>query len=314
MTHKEDRPYFLYSTGYPTEELCLGHLSFGSYSKPTSDSRWHSSIGKLRFDTARTQSETDLENWAYITELGPFTYESKPSVGVAVDLNVLEIVTLGSSFRRSQQTLVHAKRGRRIKLRDPHRFLLEKVLASQSVKDSLERWLILSKFGVKKRIVRPKIWYLTGLYELQDATSTTIDTRDVSLQAGISPELVAALSGPPVGPGTEIEWGASKLQCTQGQGRQVWAAMYQLLDARYFRLKENEPKPSVSIALSYKPIWSDGDLRGADAPEVEDCVELALQEPQQDVITGDTEEETELYWQPLLEAQERWEEAAKWAD
>jgi hypothetical protein len=184
---------------------------------------------------------------------------------------------------------------------------------SNSVRESLEIWPLLARFRVKEYIRRLKIWYLTGLYELEDTTSTNIDTRAFSFQGGVLPELVAMLSGPPVGVGGEIEWEGSRFQCVQVEEKLVWAAMYQLLDAKYVRLKENEPKPMVSVGLHYIPIWPDGDWCRSD-DEIENCVKLSLKEPNQDTIEEDVEEETEGFRQPLVKAQTEWEQAVEMAD
>jgi len=79
---------------------------------------------------------------------------------------------------------------------------------------------------------KPKVWLLTGLYLLKDATFTGEKKRTAGIQAGISSSALSAIGGPPVGPSIEVEHSKESSSQTPTEGWLVWAAQYRALDYR----------------------------------------------------------------------------------
>ncbi|KAL2823763.1 hypothetical protein BDW59DRAFT_162930 [Aspergillus cavernicola] len=176
----------------------------------------------------------------------------------------------------------------------------KKTLIKDRCRETLDRWLVLNKFSLTTVVRRPKIWYLTGLYELKDTLSFSGDKRAFGVRGGISAELLALL-GAPVGASAEAERAKSQMQSVQIKEPLVWAARYQLLDARYLHLDEDAPVPRNLVSLRPKPIFSKGHRGDEDDTNY---AELSLLELEPDLIREDGAEESAEYRRPLLEAQQ----------
>ncbi|KAL7658002.1 hypothetical protein ACMYSQ_004144 [Aspergillus niger] len=301
MRDKEDESYFLYGFGHKPEQLCLGHLSFGTYSKPTDDSLWYCPGGILEAD--------EVNKWANVTIIDNQWFTTSPSIHISCDVSALDLVTLGASFLKSREMFVHAKAGRKIELKDPRKFLYEKVLKTSRCRETLERWLILDKFSLKNALSRPKIWYLTGLYELEDTMSLIGDTNTIGLRGGVSAELLALLAAAPVGASAEAARAKLRMQSVQVKEPLVWAARYQLLDAKYLYVENDKPVPQNLVRLKGSPILSKGGFR--DSKKDTNCAELSLVEPSPELAREGDYEECEKYWEPFLEAQKEMEEVER---
>ncbi|KAI9770482.1 MAG: hypothetical protein M1839_003197 [Geoglossum umbratile] len=177
----------------------------------------------------------------------------------------------------------------------PEKFLSDKVLTSDHVNSSLQRWLYLAKYGLKDRIRPPKIWFLTGLYELEGSSSVVTDTKHRSAQAGIGPALMALLAFPQGG-SARSQHENMKVERVELEKRSVWAAQYQLLDAKYIPVKDNETPPPHSVRLKPRAVFSRGTERSSQAQD--NFAELVLKTP--DALLKEMEEEgphsTEESW------------------
>ncbi|GKZ64946.1 hypothetical protein AnigIFM50267_007104 [Aspergillus niger] len=301
MRDKEDKSYFLYGFGHKPEQLCLGHLSFGTYSKPIKDSLWYCPGVRLEVD--------EVHKWANVTRIDNQWFRTNPSIHISCDVNALDLVTLGASFLKSREMFVHAKAGRKVELKDPREFLSEKVLEAGRCRETLERWLVLDKFSLKNALSRPKIWYLTGLYELEDTMSLIGDTNTIGLRGVVSAELLALLAAAPVGASAEVARAKLQMQSVQVKEPLVWAARYQLLDAKYLYVEDDEPVPQNLVRLKGSPILSKGGFRGSEKDA--NCAELSLVEPNPDLAREGDYEECEEYWKPFLAAQKELEKVEK---
>lgn len=85
-----------------------------------------------------------------------------------------------------------------------------------------------------------KIWLLTGLVVLNNATRSEVNKRHKGLKLGISPEAVAALCGAPVGFSIDVGTGMTAKVEAQLGGKLVYAAKYQQLQTAYKAWEGND--------------------------------------------------------------------------
>ncbi|KAL2851366.1 hypothetical protein BJX68DRAFT_275346 [Aspergillus pseudodeflectus] len=299
MPGKEDRHYYLYGYGKKPEQLRLGHLCFGTYAAATDDSLWYFPGEEL--------SPDELEKCAYVVNIANQLFGTDPSVKLSADINALDLITLGSSFSKSRMTFLYAKTGRKIELQDPRAFLDERVLTKDKCKKTLERWLVVANPSLKTVFTSPKIWYLTGLYELQDTLSFSTAKSTIGARGGISADVLALL-GAPVGARADAEKAKSQIQSVQIKEPLVWAARYQLLDAKYLYLKKDKALPQSLVCLGPKALYSN-DFRGEGDNANYD--ELSLLEPGQESISDGPASDAEEYWDEIKKAQHKWERREK---
>ncbi|KAL4755839.1 uncharacterized protein BDW70DRAFT_145814 [Aspergillus foveolatus] len=296
MPRNNEKHYFLYGFGKKPAQLCLGHLCFGHYSKATDDSLWYSAGEVLEAD--------ELEKSAHVFGIKNQLFVTDPSVKISPEINALDLASLGFSFSKSNSMFVYAKTGRKIELRDPRGFLEERVLARETCKETLKRWLVVANPSLKTRITSPKIWYLTGLYELADTVTFSQSKSTFGARGGISADLLAAL-GVPLGASAEAERIKNDFQHAQIKEPLVWAARYQLLDARYVHVKDDKLVPENLVSLGSHPLQSEGNFR--DAEPTANYAELSLIEPDPDLVTECPPVESDEYWDRIKKEEKRWE-------
>ena len=79
---------------------------------------------------------------------------------------------------------------------------------------------------------RPKIWLLTGIYLLKDATFAKEKKRTAGIQVGVSSTILSAVGAPPIGPSIDLGHSNNSSSQTPTQGWLVWAAQYRAIDYR----------------------------------------------------------------------------------
>lgn len=149
----------------------------------------------------------------------------------------------------------------------------------------------------------PKVWYLTGLYELEETTSVVVCAKGASIRAEASPALTAVVAqGVPIpGLGTEASSTVSLGQKLTTKERRVWAAKYQRVDVNYVRARKDTELQPLSLELKLLPVWSRNIERGANGPSGEadaSLAQLSLEEPRLDFLAEDVGEGEE-YWEVL---------------
>ena len=97
---------------------------------------------------------------------------------------------------------------------------------------ALQLWISGANRGLDGLRKKPKIWLLTGIYLLKDATFTGEKKRTAGLQAGVSSTVLSAIGAPPIGPSIDLERSNDSSSQTPTQGWLVWAAQYFALDYR----------------------------------------------------------------------------------
>ena len=152
---------------------------------------------------------------------------------------------------------------------------------------------------------KPKVWCLTGLYELEDVKAFESESSNPSFNAGISSTLVAALSGVPIGGSVDLKAWKTIKEGTEMKGPDVWAAQYQRLDVAYFKTKEStttEPSLPVHIELLADFSRPAGERRSD--KEKADGVAINLEKPDSDVSFEEQDDE-EKYWKAFDVAEKR---------
>ncbi|KAK3339812.1 hypothetical protein B0T25DRAFT_466645 [Lasiosphaeria hispida] len=309
MPRHDDHTFFLYSDGCSPQDLALGHLVFGSYATPN-----HGHYCRM----PKPLGEDELESWADVQLRTDFCYSTSSLEEAGFSLSAIDLVNAGLSGNQEMKRSIATKKCRRITLKDPQKFLSGKVLAVDSTFETVQKWLSISTHEyVLKKLSRfkwwPKIWIVTGVYELEDCTSFSWNKSDMSAEAGVAAEIMTLLNIPLGGTGN-IARSYSKSTQQTFPGRSVWAARYQLLDARYIHVTESErdnPTTSIHMPLQLKAIWSSGGFKeeqnDGESKEPENMALLSMGNEFSTELDGDSKSE-HAFWVAFTEAKEDWED------
>ncbi|RMZ03720.1 hypothetical protein D0860_06700 [Hortaea werneckii] len=318
MSYDERASFFLYSIGYPPEQLSLGHLLVKDFANPT-----------LGLYTSCPQlSDTELQEWTYRSDFSGLIIRSHNSGG-GFSVQVPMVADTSLQLKHLEATAILTRKGQRIVLKkydfthlavhhnSPHRrdFLRRRVLQHEPARNDLLAWLTAADSALvraKSVFRRPKVWLLTGLYELLDACTYSLQSANPSLSFGVDAELMAALAATPVGMSMEIHGGRTALALTETKGPAIWAARWQRIDARYIRTAEEERQARANLHITIKLLmdtsYPKGGLLGGE-DENPDSVELeVLEEGISDDTTNEESREDENYDQVYREAVEIFKE------
>lgn len=108
----------------------------------------------------------------------------------------------------------------------------QQVFSQVDAVQALQMWISGANTGLRGLIKKPRVWLLTGIYLLKDATFTGEKKRTAGIRAGISPTLLSAAGAPPIGPSIDLGHSNDSSSRTPTQGWLVWAAQYRALDYR----------------------------------------------------------------------------------
>ncbi|KAH6696777.1 hypothetical protein F5X68DRAFT_185822 [Plectosphaerella plurivora] len=259
MPEKEERTFFLYSDGYSSQELGLGHLVFGNFAKPT------------------------------------------------------------KGRQCSMEPL------RRITLKNPQKFLTERVLSADSTRKTVQEWLSVSTNEYALRTLTPlgwwpKIWMLTGFYELEDCASFSWSKSDVSAEAGVAAEVMALLNIP-LGADASIHRAKGRGLKQDRPGKTIWAAEYQLVGAKFMRVPSAErDRPATTplqLPLKLRAVYSATDSgwrasgSGVTQKEAEkEANNMAVLGLADEVSSaqGDISEREDEFWELFDEVEEDWQD------
>ncbi|KAF5255947.1 hypothetical protein FOXYS1_13607 [Fusarium oxysporum] len=237
--------FFLYSHGIPTGNLTLGTLVFGNYAQPESSP---SALFQGLLDSVVVSSQ----------EVSGYWVNSKSSkYGLGIDSNV-----------------VFANKGSRRTLKDPQVFLNNYVLRSPSTRARLAQWLTAAKSSYlyrKATFQKPRVYYVTGVYELDDAYAWVSRGSESTAGMGVDAAVMGLATGTPVG--INIGPFEQSTQLTfrgQVKGRQVWAARFHQLRVDYVRQSVDSDLsiPSNIFLLDDETVGS-GAVMGSESPVVD---------------------------------------------
>lgn len=146
---------------------------------------------------------------------------------------------------------------------------------------------------------------LTALYELEKVKVELIKERNLSLSLGASSTFIGTLSGVPVGASVSAGLDVEGNTVSRVEQPMVYAARYQLLEARYVSSKIT-PEPH-GIQLHRDNIYSRGFAMGGEQASNEarkaDSALVKCTEPgADDFVEGDEEELT--YWNEFAKAEQ----------
>ncbi|KAM6524464.1 hypothetical protein FALCPG4_010076 [Fusarium falciforme] len=198
-------------------------------------------------------------------------------------------------------------------MRSPQQFLSEKVLAVDSTRETVQKWLSVSSHEYARLKLTPlrwwpKIWMLTGIYEFEDCTSFAWSKNDVSVEANIAAEIMALLNIP-LGAASSLINSRGRYTRETFPGKSVWAAEYQLVDAKFCRVQSNEmdkPVTSLQLPLRLKAIYSRG-TRGETERKKPDNMAVLCLTDEVSSGQGDTFESEDVFWEQFAKVEQTWE-------
>ena len=112
---------------------------------------------------------------------------------------------------------------------------------------ALQIWISGANRSCSGLVKKPKIWLLTGIYLLKDATFIRKKKRTASILAGIKSTVLSAVGAPPIGPSIDLGHSNDSSSQTPTQGWLIWAAQYRALDYR----AGTKASKSADITLLY---------------------------------------------------------------
>jgi hypothetical protein len=170
----------------------------------------------------------------------------------------------------------------------------------------LQRWSALSNSDYMLRLFAPRIWMLTGLYEMEDARSFRTVDRTTAAKAQLAADLMAFL-GIPVGGCSGIERRDKVVQVGTWVGPKVWAAKYQCLDLTYSRVRKGQELPKLSLPIKMKSLMAAGHYMGAGDADEQDVVALKFSTDAEPVKEEPGNFESN-YFEEFEEAEARYDE------
>jgi hypothetical protein len=198
-------------------------------------------------------------------------------------------------------------------LTSPHKFFQEVVLGSDEARLWLEiRLSIANKMQLlwKKFQRSPKIWLLTGIYQIKDATTSVISRNGT--QRGV--EVTIPIPEPTglatilLQPGGNLKLGSGTVVSSRSQilGLKVWAAQWQQVEARFLLPGDWKDMDVVTNRLKLLDVMSLQVERGADNPQFAEVVlkQEDVEEPQESL----EEEYWELFDREVQRVEEDFEE------
>ncbi|KAH8704767.1 hypothetical protein BGW36DRAFT_412936 [Talaromyces proteolyticus] len=267
---KEEKSFFLYETGRELDVLCLGNLVLGDYTNPTT----------ARHYTHRPLTDIETENYVSASELSECTIRNGSSWGPGLSVTASGFSQASLKFDDSSTTIVAAKKGRRVVLKNPGTFLNFHILRTPEAQNELRKWVSAARSDLilkLKSLRTPKIWMLTGVYILDDAAVLSISKRDLHTSIGIGSNTLFDLMTVPVG-GSIGLGSSSYLESRMSfTGSHVWAAQYRLLDIRYIKIEPGQDSVDLpSQILLYPKITSHGVLRGSPSASQADQAHVCI--------------------------------------
>ncbi|KAK3301889.1 uncharacterized protein B0T15DRAFT_563571 [Chaetomium strumarium] len=253
MSPKEEASFYLYSIGYSPALITLGTLVYRNYANPD-----HRCVSLSGID----ENELVMQNLVSITEIDGCCWASAKSSTYGFGLRPLDLASVTSKYATSLQKMVVAEAGRRVTLNHPVRFFETKVLQHPDIRRELAIWLTAAKSSYllrKATFQKPKVYCVTGLFELRGVRARVGSSSDINLDLGVSAEMVGAPTGIPIG--LEIgPFSNNKYLMASVAMRKpaIWAARFHRLDVEYIRGDlEAELKPGLPTTIRLRPDVTD---------------------------------------------------------
>ncbi|MCJ1385653.1 hypothetical protein MMC17_008776 [Xylographa soralifera] len=230
MAPLERRTYFGYREGLDPSVMTLGSLLFDYTNPRTKRPYIHEDL-----------SSAATEQWCLVDERSScyIAYKGDNRISFGVGLN--DLAAIDTNRSGSSYSVVASPKGSRVELKEPEVFFTNQVLTDQKARFwlqsrlSVASWLKLRK-GLTER--SPRIWLLTGLYFMEDASF--LDVFDSGSSFGVEgaapipePSGIASLLQLSVGARAKIGSRNVAVASSKVLGKKVWAAQFQLVRAKY---------------------------------------------------------------------------------
>lgn len=160
---------------------------------------------------------------------------------------------------------------------------------------------------------------LTGIYEFEECTSFTWSKNNVSVEADVAAEIMALLNIP-LGASGSVTKGRGLYSKQTFPGKSIWAAEYQLVGAKFFRVRSNERDKRATpleLPLRLRAIFSIGVFRES-AGQHTDGAQTEKKEPDNMAMLGladevssgqgDASESEDVFWEQFAEVEEDWQQ------
>jgi len=257
MTIEEVPQFFLYSHGIPPAELTLGTLVFGNYAQPEG----RSAVFRGTIDPSLVARQEVQGCW---------TAKKDSKYGLGIEA-LVELASIGVDYVKSRKKMVSAEEGSRLVLKDPQGFLQDHVLRSPETRAKLAQWLTAAKstYLVRKATFRrPKIYCVTGVYELEGAHAWVERSSETSIVAGIDDISMGLTTGVPLGFRVGPFQSSTHMTCNvHVKGRQVWAARFHQLKVGYVRQgNASDTRIPSNIVLLVDATVPGEAIMGSDSP------------------------------------------------
>ena len=145
----------------------------------------------------------------------------------------------------------------------PYQFFEDNVLRSPKTRAHLRLWLTVAKSSYlvnKITFQRPKVYCVTGFYELVGARARSNIGNSNSASANVGSGIGTLIGGVPVGITIGPFENGRILECdTYMKGSNIWAARFHQLDVEYLRKKTGGEPPAPPSTIS---LLSDYSRRG----------------------------------------------------
>ena len=148
----------------------------------------------------------------------------------------------------------------------------------------------------------PKIWFLTGLYELKDVCFYDSRSARPSVTLAADAGLISALTAAPVGASVNLSNGATATSVAKSQGPAVWAGQWQRIDVKYLRAIA-EPQKAMALPLQLKLLkdssYSSGTLLGSN--DNSDAIQIDLKGVEDDDGDAHGESGNDEYYRKMFD-------------
>lgn len=155
----------------------------------------------------------------------------------------------------------------------------------------------------------PKIWLLTGIYEIKDATTSVISRNGTERGVEVTVPIPepTGLTTLLLKPGGSVNLGSGTTLSSRSQilGLKVWAAQWQQVEARFLLAEEWKNTDVVANKLRLLDVMSLQVERGADHTQF---VEVGLKQEDAEDLEEEKESLDEEYWEIFDREVQRLEE------
>ncbi|KFY97540.1 hypothetical protein V500_02026 [Pseudogymnoascus sp. VKM F-4518 (FW-2643)] len=306
--------YYLFDTGYHPDQITLGTLVYKNYARPD-----------VRCATFPKVDETKVENQNVVLSQeinGSWGKRTESQYGFGVD--ALNLATIRANAGMTYSRIVSADRGRRVHLKDPMTFFSDEVIQSAEIRKKLAIWLTASKSSYLFRratFQKPKVYCVTGVYELTGVRSISSDSWNVSIDFNLEPLTLGAATGIPIGFEIGPFQNGEYLRANVAMPKMnIWMARFHQLNVEYLRMAASGETPlPTRIDLRPDVTYPRGGLMAGEPTPAETKVLDGAEVLNATVVNVGLSESPEVvedeedgkYWEAFEEAERRLERDAE---